>query len=86
MLKDPNENERMERVKRYCPLFTCFQVLISLFRWVNNQDFQRASPEPPLPEANSDLFHKFLQPQNAMQILQPHHLLHKVLIRFTSVS
>ena len=58
------------------------QELIEIFRWVNNQDFQRASPEPPLPETQGDLFHKFLQPQNAalhaMQILQPHHLLHKV--------
>merc|ERR1711990_883306 len=64
MLKDPKENERMERVKR----------------WVNNQDFQRASPEPNLHGEPNDLFHKFLQPQNAMhplQILQPHHLLHK---------
>ena len=51
------------------------------FRWVNNQDFQRASPEPNLHGEPNDLFHKFLQPQNAMhplQILQPHHLLHKV--------
>lgn len=64
MLKDPNENERMERVKR----------------WVNNQDFQRASPEPQLHGEPNDIFHKFLQPQNAMhqlQFLQPHHLLHK---------
>ena len=80
MLKDPNENERMERVKRLKFYFKTTSN--ALLRWVNNQDFQRASPEPPLPETQGDLFHKFLQPQNAalhaMQILQPHHLLHKV--------
>ena len=63
---------------------TVFEIPMYLtiyFRWVNNQDFQRASPEPNLHGEPNDLFHKFLQPQNAMhplQILQPHHLLHKV--------
>ena len=83
----------MERVKRYL-LFLYQRAVVQIhtygiwnmfltiyFRWVNNQDFQRASPEPNLHGEPNDLFHKFLQPQNAMhplQILQPHHLLHKV--------
>ena len=49
MLKDPSENERMERVRKYD--LSGFRLIIhdSTFRWVNGQDFSRASPEPPLP-------------------------------------
>lgn len=64
MLKDPSENERMERVRR----------------WVNNQDFSRASPEPPIHGDANDIYKALLQPQNAMQampIIHPHALLHK---------
>jgi len=62
MLKDPSENERMERVRK----------------WVNNQDFSRASPEPPLP---SDTIRADQQTQqdlyNALQKhMQPITMLH----------
>lgn len=54
MLKDPSENERMERVRK----------------WVNGQDFSRASPEPPLP---SDPVHR-IDPthQDLYNALQKH--------------
>lgn len=66
MLKDPSENERMERVRR----------------WVNNQDFSRGSPEPPIhgETTQADIYKALLQPPNAMQampIIHPHALLHK---------
>lgn len=69
MLKDPSENERMERVRK----------------WVNNQDFSRASPEPPLPsdttradqQTQQDLYNalqKHMQP-----ITMLHHGVHPFL-------
>lgn len=64
MLKDPSENERMERVRR----------------WVNNQDFSRASPEPSLHGEPNDFYKALLQPPNAMPampILHPHALFQK---------
>ena len=67
-------------IKYNAPPRTSFEPNI-FFRWVNNQDFSRASPEPPIHGDANDIYKALLQPQNAMQampILHPHALLHKV--------
>ena len=43
-MKDPSDIERMDRVKRLI-FFQKYQHYNN-FRWVNEQDFDRASPEP----------------------------------------
>ena len=50
---------------------------------MNNQDFSRGSPEPPIhgEATQADIYKALLQPPNAMQampIIHPHALLHKV--------
>ena len=89
MLKDPSENERMERVRKYEISAINMNTHDLTFRWVNNQDFSRASPEPPLPsdttrgdqQTQQDLYNalqKHMQP-----ITMLHHGVHPFLSKVT---